>query len=228
MIVLRIDDIKKNRDAPMPYVMLLTRLYKYILQTNPQSIVPFNRFTYHQRVMNPLDIPRKTIKNKGKRAAPPSSSSSSSSNEDEEPSFLQFYEELSNDEDLTDAQRDKRGISCRMSEHLQEYFQRNSILKRKVGELVIEKQDCTSVSIVEAEYVSLSASCAQVLWKITQLMDYGFHFDKILIYCDSKSATAISCNPIKHSRTKHIPVLYHFVKEHVKKDTIELYFVKTD
>ncbi|GKB87082.1 hypothetical protein Tco_0959354 [Tanacetum coccineum] len=104
------EDVKKNSDAPMPYAMLLTRLYKYILQTNPQSIVPFDRFTYHERVMNPLDISRKTIKDKGKRAAPPSSSSSSSSNENEEPSFLQFYEELSNDEDLTDAQREKRGM----------------------------------------------------------------------------------------------------------------------
>nr|GEY92373.1 retrovirus-related Pol polyprotein from transposon TNT 1-94 [Tanacetum cinerariifolium] len=60
------------------------------------------------------------------------------------------------------------------------------------------------------------------------LTDYGFHFNKILIYCDSKSAIAISCNPIQYSRTKHIVVRYHFIKEHVEKGTIELYFVKTD
>nr|GEW39528.1 integrase, catalytic region, zinc finger, CCHC-type, peptidase aspartic, catalytic [Tanacetum cinerariifolium] len=60
------------------------------------------------------------------------------------------------------------------------------------------------------------------------LTDYGFHFKKILIYCDSKSAIAISCNPVQHSRTKHIIVRYHFIKEHVEKGTIELYFVKTD
>nr|GEW17082.1 retrovirus-related Pol polyprotein from transposon TNT 1-94 [Tanacetum cinerariifolium] len=60
------------------------------------------------------------------------------------------------------------------------------------------------------------------------LTDYGFHFNKIPIYGDSKSAIAISCNPIQHSRTKHIAVRYHFIKEHVKKGTIELYFVKTD
>ncbi|GJR09179.1 hypothetical protein Tco_0791831 [Tanacetum coccineum] len=60
------------------------------------------------------------------------------------------------------------------------------------------------------------------------LMDYGFHFDKIPIYCDSKSTIAISCNPVQHSRTKHIAVRYHFIKEHVEKGTIELYFVKTD
>nr|GEY34716.1 retrovirus-related Pol polyprotein from transposon TNT 1-94 [Tanacetum cinerariifolium] len=91
-----------------------------------------------------------------------------------------------------------------------------------------KKQDCTTLSTTEAEYVSLFACCAQVLWMRTQLTDYGFLFNKILIYCDSKSARAISCNPVQHSRTKHIAVRYHFIKEHVEKGTIELYFVRTD
>nr|GEU73599.1 hypothetical protein [Tanacetum cinerariifolium] len=89
-----------------------------------------------------------------------------------------------------------------------------------------KKQDCTSLSTAKAEYVSLSACCAQVLWMRTQLTDYAFN--KIPIYCDSKSAIAISCNPVQHSRTKHIAVRYHFIKEHVEKGTIEVYFVKTD
>nr|GEZ80577.1 putative RNA-directed DNA polymerase [Tanacetum cinerariifolium] len=81
-----------------------------------------------------------------------------------------------------------------------------------------KKQDCTSMSLAEARYVSLSACCAQVLWMRTQLTDYGFHFDKIPMYCDSKAAIAISCNPVQHSRTKHIDVRYHFIKENVKKE----------
>nr|GFB57142.1 copia protein [Tanacetum cinerariifolium] len=89
-------------------------------------------------------------------------------------------------------------------------------------------QDCTALSTEKAEYVSLSACCAQILWMRTQLTDYGFNFNKILIYCDSKSAIAISCNPVQHSQTKHIAVRYHFIKEHMEKGTIELYFVKTD
>ncbi|GJT89123.1 hypothetical protein Tco_1070840 [Tanacetum coccineum] len=60
------------------------------------------------------------------------------------------------------------------------------------------------------------------------LTDYGFHFNKIPIYCDSKSAIAISCNPVQHSRTKHIVFHYQFIKEHVENCTIELYFFKTD
>ncbi|GKB23957.1 hypothetical protein Tco_0863358 [Tanacetum coccineum] len=91
-----------------------------------------------------------------------------------------------------------------------------------------KKQDCTPMTSAEAEYVSLSACCAQVIWMRTQLPDYGFRFNKIPIYCDSKSAIAISCNPVQHSRTKHINIRYHFIKEHVEKGTIELYFVETE
>nr|GFB96264.1 copia protein [Tanacetum cinerariifolium] len=91
-----------------------------------------------------------------------------------------------------------------------------------------KKKDCTALSTAEAKYVSLSACCAQVLRMRTQLTDYGIHFDKILIYCDLKSAIAISCNLVQHSRTKHIAVRFHFIKEHMENGTIELYFVKTD
>nr|GEY48585.1 putative RNA-directed DNA polymerase [Tanacetum cinerariifolium] len=90
-----------------------------------------------------------------------------------------------------------------------------------------KKQDCTSMSSAEAEYVSLSACCAQVLWMRTQLTDYGFHFDKMHMYCDSKAATAISCNPVQHSFTKKIDVRYHFIKEKVEKGVVELFFVGT-
>ncbi|GKB50670.1 retrovirus-related pol polyprotein from transposon TNT 1-94 [Tanacetum coccineum] len=89
-------------------------------------------------------------------------------------------------------------------------------------------QECTSVPLAEAMYVSLSACCAQVLWLRTHLTDYGFHFDKIPMYCDSKAAIAISCNPVQHSRTKHIDVRYHFIKEHVEKGIVELFFVGTE
>nr|GEZ98577.1 hypothetical protein [Tanacetum cinerariifolium] len=67
-----------------------------------------------------------------------------------------------------------------------------------------------------------------VLWMRTQLTDYGFHFDKIPMYCDSNAAIAISCNPVQHSRTKHIDVRYHFIKKKVKKGIVELFFVGTE
>ncbi|GKD05736.1 retrovirus-related pol polyprotein from transposon TNT 1-94, partial [Tanacetum coccineum] len=91
-----------------------------------------------------------------------------------------------------------------------------------------KKQDCTSMSSAEAEYVSLSAYCVQVLWLRTQLINYGFHFNKIPMYCNSKAAIAISCNPVQHSHTKHINVRYHFIKEQVEKGIVELFFVRTE
>nr|GEX44559.1 copia protein [Tanacetum cinerariifolium] len=78
----------------------------------------------------------------------------------------------------------------------------------------------------EAEYVALSASYAQVMWMRIQLKDYGLNYNKIPLYCDSQLAIEISCNPVQHSRTKHIHTRYHFIKEHVKNSIIELYFVR--
>ncbi|GJS49813.1 retrovirus-related pol polyprotein from transposon TNT 1-94 [Tanacetum coccineum] len=75
------------------------------------------------------------------------------------------------------------------------------------------KQNCTAMSSAEAEYVALSASCAQVMWMRTQLQDYGFNYNKIPLYCDSQSAIAISCKAVHHSHTKHIHTRYHFIKE---------------
>nr|GEV57138.1 retrovirus-related Pol polyprotein from transposon TNT 1-94 [Tanacetum cinerariifolium] len=69
---------------------------------------------------------------------------------------------------------------------------------------------------------------SMVLWMRTQLTDYGFLFDKILMYCDSKAAIAISCNPVQYSRTKHIDVRYHFIKEKVENGIVELFFVRTE
>nr|GEY17303.1 hypothetical protein [Tanacetum cinerariifolium] len=58
----------------------------------------------------------------------------------------------------------------------------------------------------KSEYVAVSSCCAQVLWMRTQLKDYGFFYDKVPIYCDLKSTIAMSCNPVQHTRTKHIDV----------------------
>nr|GEV46038.1 uncharacterized mitochondrial protein AtMg00810-like [Tanacetum cinerariifolium] len=68
-----------------------------------------------------------------------------------------------------------------------------------------KKQNCVSISTAESEYVVVSSCCAQVLWMRTQLIDYGFFYEKVPIYCDSKSAIAISCNsvPVKVAYDKH-------------------------
>ncbi|GJX17508.1 retrovirus-related pol polyprotein from transposon TNT 1-94 [Tanacetum coccineum] len=58
--------------------------------------------------------------------------------------------------------------------------------------------------------------------------DYGFAFNKIPLYCDNRSAIALCCNNVQHSRSKHIDIRHHFIREQVEKGVVELYFVTTD
>nr|GEV81042.1 retrovirus-related Pol polyprotein from transposon TNT 1-94 [Tanacetum cinerariifolium] len=98
---------------------------------------------------------------------------------------------------------------------------------QKVGKLVIQKarlygavnrgsRMCVFIRLLCLSH--LDADTVNGLWLSLE----------IPIYYDLKLAIAISCNLVQHSRTKHIVVCYHFIKEHVEKGTIELYFVKTD
>ncbi|GKB92875.1 hypothetical protein Tco_0965147, partial [Tanacetum coccineum] len=63
--------------------------------------------------------------------------------------------------------------------------------------------------------------------KRSQLTDYGLVFNKIPLYCDNKSVIALCCNNVQHSRSKHIDIRHHFIKEKVENGVVELYFVRT-
>ena len=91
-----------------------------------------------------------------------------------------------------------------------------------------KKQNCVSISTAEVEYVAASSCCSQVLWIRTKLRDYGFNVNCIPIYCDSTSAISILANPVQHSKTKHIDIRYHFLKDNIEKGIIELHFVETE
>nr|GEW70668.1 retrovirus-related Pol polyprotein from transposon TNT 1-94 [Tanacetum cinerariifolium] len=67
-----------------------------------------------------------------------------------------------------------------------------------------KKQKSTAISSTEAKYIALYGCCAQILWMRSQLTDYEFTFNKILLYYDNKSAIALCCNNVQHSRAKHI------------------------
>nr|GEV28528.1 retrovirus-related Pol polyprotein from transposon TNT 1-94 [Tanacetum cinerariifolium] len=91
-----------------------------------------------------------------------------------------------------------------------------------------KKQTSTSMSSTEAEYITKSGCCAQILWMRSQLTDYGFAYKRIPLYCNNKSAIAICCNNVHHSRSKHIDIWHHFLREKVEKGVVELYFVRTE
>ncbi|GKB51393.1 hypothetical protein Tco_0902146 [Tanacetum coccineum] len=67
-----------------------------------------------------------------------------------------------------------------------------------------------------------------ILWMRSQLSDYGFAFNKIPLYCDNSCDIALCCNNIQHSRSKHIDIRHHFIREQVEKGVAELYFMMTD
>ncbi|GJT68546.1 retrovirus-related pol polyprotein from transposon TNT 1-94 [Tanacetum coccineum] len=91
-----------------------------------------------------------------------------------------------------------------------------------------KRQKSDAISSTEAEYIALSGCCAQVLWMRSQLTDYGLGFNKIPMYCDNKSVIALCCNNVQHSRSKHIDIRFHFIKEQVENGVVELYFVNTE
>ncbi|GKC30644.1 retrovirus-related pol polyprotein from transposon TNT 1-94 [Tanacetum coccineum] len=91
-----------------------------------------------------------------------------------------------------------------------------------------KRQKSAAISSTEAEYITLSGCCAQVLWMRSQLINYGLGFNKIPMYCDSKSAIVLCCNNVQHSQSKHIDIRYHFIKEQVENEVVELYFVRTE
>ncbi|GJS99095.1 hypothetical protein Tco_0820265 [Tanacetum coccineum] len=80
----------------------------------------------------------------------------------------------------------------------------------------------------KAEYIAMSGCCSQILWMRSQLTDYSFVFNKIHLYCDNRSAIAICYNNVQHSRSMHIDIRHHFIREQVEKGIVELYFVTTD
>nr|GEW47643.1 copia protein [Tanacetum cinerariifolium] len=91
-----------------------------------------------------------------------------------------------------------------------------------------KKQKSTAISTTEAEYIAMSGCCAQILWMRSQLTDYGFDFNKIPLYCDNRSAIDLCCNNVQHSRSKHIDICHHFIREQVERGVVELYFVTMD
>ena len=91
-----------------------------------------------------------------------------------------------------------------------------------------KKQTNVSTSTAEAEYVAASSCCAQVLWIQNQMMDYGLSFLNTTIYIDNNSAISITNNPVKHSKTKHIEIRYHFIRDCNEKKLIQVAKVHTD
>ncbi|GJX32926.1 hypothetical protein Tco_0242781 [Tanacetum coccineum] len=85
-----------------------------------------------------------------------------------------------------------------------------------------KKQTALAISTTEAEYVSAEKTCQQALWMKQALIDNGVRLGDIPIMCDNKGAIDLSKNPVQHSRTKHIEIRHHFLRDNVQKGNITI------
>jgi hypothetical protein len=89
------------------------------------------------------------------------------------------------------------------------------------------KQSSVALSITEAEYVATASCCSQLLLMMATLRDFGLDFHHVPLFCDSTSAISVAKNLVLHSRTKHIDVRFHFLRDHYEKGDIELHYINT-
>jgi hypothetical protein len=100
-------------------------------------------------------------------------------------------------------------------------------LGRSLVSWALKKQNSIALSIAEAEYIAAGHCCAQLLWMRQTLRDYDYKLSKVPLLCDNESAIRMADNPVEHSRTKHIDILYHFLRDHQQKGDIEIAYVST-
>ena len=91
-----------------------------------------------------------------------------------------------------------------------------------------KKQTIVANSSTEAEYIAAASCCSQVLWLQNQLLDYGHNFMNTKIHMDNESAICIVKNPVFHSKTKHIEIRHHFIRDCYDKRLIDVVKVHTD
>jgi hypothetical protein len=91
-----------------------------------------------------------------------------------------------------------------------------------------KKQTSIALSTPEAEYVVVGQCCAQLLWMRQTLRDFGYNLRKVPLLCDNESAIRMADNPVEHSRTKHIDIRHHFLRDHQQKGDIEVFHISTE
>ena len=91
-----------------------------------------------------------------------------------------------------------------------------------------KKQNSMAMSTAEAEYIAAGACCAEILYMKQTLLDCGVVLERVPLLCDNKRAVKLANNPVQHSRTKHIDIHHHFLRDHVAKNDISLEGVRTE
>jgi hypothetical protein len=100
-------------------------------------------------------------------------------------------------------------------------------LGRSLVSRASKKQNLVALSTAEAEFIAAGYCCAQLLWMRQTLRDYGYKLSKVSLLCDNESAIRMADNLVEYSRTKHIDIRYHFLRDHQQKGDIKIAYVST-
>ncbi|GJW94541.1 putative ribonuclease H-like domain-containing protein [Tanacetum coccineum] len=128
-----------------------------------------------------------------------------------------FYLEAFFDSDYAGASLDKKSTTggCQF-------------LSKRLISWQCKKQTIVANSTTKAEYDDVANCCGQVLWIQNQMLDYGFNFMNTKIYIDNESTICIVKNPVSHSKTKHIEIRHHFIRDSYEKKLIQVIKIHTD
>ncbi|GJZ59042.1 hypothetical protein Tco_0614858 [Tanacetum coccineum] len=91
-----------------------------------------------------------------------------------------------------------------------------------------KKQTVVAIFTTKAEYVAAASCCGQVLWIQNQQLDYGYNFMNTMIHIDNNSTICIIENPVQHSKTKHIEIRHHFIRDCNAKKLIQMVKIDTE
>ena len=93
----------------------------------------------------------------------------------------------------------------------------------------LKKQQVVALSTIEAEYITIIFATCQAIWLRKMLSELKYEQKgPTKIFCDNKSAIALTKNPMFHSRSKHISIEFHYIKEFVKNQEIKLEFCRSE
>ncbi|GJR05762.1 hypothetical protein Tco_0528746 [Tanacetum coccineum] len=133
------------------------------------------------------------------------------------PRDLPFELEAFSNSDYGGASLDKKSTTCGCQ-----------FLGRRLISWQCKKQTIVENSTTEEEYVAAANYCGQELWIQNQMMDYGFNFINTRIHIDNESTISVIKNPAAHSRTKHIEIRFHFIRDCYDKRLIEVIKIHTN
>ncbi|GJU67500.1 putative ribonuclease H-like domain-containing protein [Tanacetum coccineum] len=138
----------------------------------------------------------------------------------------------STNKNMITIQAEGRRISISQDKYVDEILKKFNYTNVKLGNRLIswqcKKQTMVATSTTEVEYVAAASCCGQVLWIQNQLLDYGYNFMNTMIHIDNNSTICIIENPVQHSKTKHIEIRHHFIRDCNAKKLIQMVKIDTE